>query len=300
MQSNQPLVIHRPGEFLDLYLYPRSPLVTSFGTQWQNIELIHMRQPTYEIPEVCNPWHTLLILPNSASTTSTIDGIAQKDLTAPGDMMIIPANVGHGGSWASELEMIVIGLHPSLFTHVLEDATNFNSTELVPHFATPDPLVHQLGLSLKTILEQNPIGSRLYAETTAAMLSVHLLQRYGQQNLEFKDYTDGLPRGTLRQVTEYIDAHLDQELGLAELAAISHLSLHYFARLFKKSTGVTPHQFVIRCRVNRAKTLLLAGKGSISAIAQQVGFANQAHLNVHVKRLLGVTPKMILEQRKNQ
>jgi AraC family transcriptional regulator len=298
MPSNQPSVIHSPGEFLDLY--PRPPLLTSFATQWQNIYLVHMRQPACEMPEVCIPLHTLLILPNSASIDSTIDGIAQKDLITPGDMMMIPANVGHSGYWASELEMIAIGLHPSLFANVIDDATNLNPAELVPHFATPDPLVHQLGLSLKTVLEQNPTGSRLYAETTAAMLSVHLLQRYGQHNLEFKDYADGLPWCTLCQVIEYIDAHLDQELGLAELAAISHLSLHYFTRLFKQSTGVTPHQFVIRCRVKRAKTLLLAGKDSISAIAQQVGFANQAHLNVHIKRLLGVTPKMILEQRKNR
>ena len=120
------------------------------------------------------------------------------------------------------------------------------------------------------------------------------------RRLEFKDYTDGLSRSALRQVIEYVHAHLDQELGLAELAAIAHLSPHYFTRLFKQSTGSTPHQFVIRCRVERAKTLLLSGKSSIAEIAQQVGFANQAHLNVHIKRSLGVTPKMILEQRKNR
>jgi AraC family transcriptional regulator len=52
--------------------------------------------------------------------------------------------------------------------------------------------------------------------------------------------------------------------------------------------------------VKRAKTLLLSGQDSIAAIAQQVGFASQAHLTVHVKRLLGVTPKMLLQQRKNR
>lgn len=298
MQTNGPSAIRTPGDFLELY--PCSPIVTSFATSWQRIYLAHMRQPAYQMPEAYFPLHILLILPNAASIDSTIDGISRKELIAPGNMMLIPENVEQSGSWTSEVEMLAIGLHPSLFAEAIDDATNFRSTELVPHFATPDPLVHQLGLSLKTVLEQNLSGSRLYAETTAAMLSVHLLQHYSQRKPEFKDYTDGFPRTTLRQVIEYIHAHLDQELGLAELAAIAHLSPYYFTRLFKQSTGVTPHQFVIRCRVERAKALLLAGKGSIAEIAQQVGFANQAHLNVHIKRLLGVTPKTILEQRKNQ
>jgi AraC family transcriptional regulator len=298
MHSSRPSVVRTPVELLATY--PRSPLLGSLAAQWRKIGLAHLRQPAYEMPEVSLPWHTLAIFPNATSISLTIDGLAQQQAIAPGEMIIVPANTGQGAHWTTELEMIALELSPALFTEAIDDATNFRSTELVPHFATPDPLVHQLGLSLKTVLEQNPSGSRLYAETTAAMLSVHLLQHYSQRKPEFKDYADGLPRTTLRQVIEYIYAHLDQELGLAELAAIAHFSPYYFTRLFKQSTGVTPHQFVIRCRVERAKALLLAGKGSIAEIALQVGFSNQAHLNVHIKRLLGVTPRTILEQRKNR
>jgi len=169
----------------------------------------------------------------------------------------------------------------------------------VPQAPIRDALVCQLGLALKTVLEHDPISGRLYAEAAATMLAVHLLQHYGQRKLEFRDYTDGLPRSVLRQVIDYIQANLEQELGLADLATIANLSPHYFTRLFKQSTGFTPHQFVIRCRVERAKTLLLNSQSSIAEVAQQVGFANQAHLNVQIKRLLGVTPKTILKQRKN-
>ena len=262
--------------------------------------MAYMRQPTHEFPEVCLPIPGIGICTASAFTERTLDGTSKIDSIETGEIVVVPANVGHGVRWTGEIEIILIGLDPSLFTYAIGDATNLNQTKLVPHFATPDPLVYQLGLSLKAILEQNPTGNRLYAETTAAMLSVHLLQHYGERRLEFNDYTDGLPRSALRQVIDYIHANLAQELGLAELAAIAHLSPHYFTRLFKQSTGVTPHQFVIQCRVERAKTLLLAGKDAIAEIAQQVGFANQAHLNVHIKRLLGVTPKMLLEQGKNR
>jgi AraC family transcriptional regulator len=100
-------------------------------------------------------------------------------------------------------------------------------------------------------------------------------------------------------VFDYIQANLDRDLGLTDLAKIAHLSPHYFTRLFKQSTGFTPHQFVIKCRVERAKVLLGKGQDSIADIAQQVGFANQAHLNVHLKRLLGITPNTIFQQRTN-
>lgn len=261
--------------------------------------MIAMQQSAYELPEVSIPLDGVGIFTSSNVSERTIDGISNSESTNVGDIVVVPANIGHSVRWFTEGEMIVIGLDTSLVSSAIDNAAYFTQTELLPHFSTPDPLVYQLGLSLKSVLEQDPAGSRLYAEIAAAMLSVHLLQKYGKRKLEFKSYTDGLPRSILRQVIEYIEANLGGELGLADLAAIAHLSPHYFTRLFKQSTGFTPHQFVIRCRVERAKILLLAGKESIAEIAQQVGFANQAHLNVHIKRLLGVTPKMILEHRKN-
>lgn len=297
MLPDQPLAVQSPVEFLNLY--PRPPLLTSLATEWQTIAIAYMSQPAYELPESCTSLHGIAISTASTVVERTIDGITKSELSSPGSMVVVPANVGHSSRWSHEEEMLMIGLDPTLFAYAIDDAA-LGSTRLVPQFLTPDPLVYQLGLALRTLLQQDPRGSRLYAETTAAMLSVHLLKNYGEQKLEFREYSDGLPRSTLRQVIEYIDANLNHELGLAELAAIAHLSPHYFTRLFKRSTGLTPHQFVIRCRVKRAKTLLLSGQDSIAAIAQQVGFASQAHLTVHVKRLLGVTPKMLLQQRKNR
>jgi AraC family transcriptional regulator len=281
-------------------LFPNSLLLSSsITTKWQTIAMGHVRRLAGEYPEARFPLHNIIIPITPGFGEQIIDGDSKKGSVVPENITVIPANVVHS-SRSSEFDMIGIGLNPSLFECANEDATNLKPTELLPQFAMPDPLVYQLGLSLKNVLERDPTGSRLYAETTATMLTVHLLQHYGKQRLEFKDYTDGLARSTLRQVVDYIQENLDSELGLAELAAVAHLSPHYFTRLFKQSTGQTPHQFVIRCRVERAKALLLNGSGSISEIAQQVGFANQAHLNVHIKRSLGVTPKMILEQRKNR
>ena len=75
------------------------------------------------------------------------------------------------------------------------------------------------------------------------------------------------------------------------------MSPSYFSRLFKQSTGYAPHQYVIRCRVERAKKLLLQEKLTIADIAYSLGFAHQSHLNRHFKRLVGVTPKKFRQQK---
>jgi len=76
-----------------------------------------------------------------------------------------------------------------------------------------------------------------------------------------------------------------------ELAAIAQLSVFHFCRSFKRSTGFTPHQYVIQQRVERAKQLLKDGKMGISEVAIACGFTHQSHLNRHFKRLTGVPPK---------
>ncbi|NEQ26951.1 MAG: helix-turn-helix transcriptional regulator, partial [Microcoleus sp. SIO2G3] len=106
--------------------------------------------------------------------------------------------------------------------------------------------------------------------------------------------TNGLPRHTLRQVMDYIHEHLDRDLTLATLAAIAQISPSYFSNLFKQSTGLSPHQYVIRCRVDRAKQLLRQGKLSIAEIAYSLGFTHQSHFSHHFKRLVGNSPKAFL------
>ncbi|NJS10840.1 MAG: helix-turn-helix transcriptional regulator, partial [Microcoleus sp. CSU_2_2] len=73
------------------------------------------------------------------------------------------------------------------------------------------------------------------------------------------------------------------------------ISSYHFCRLFKQSTGFSPHQYVIQQRVERAKQLLRQGQMSIGEIAIACGFSHQSHFNRHFKRLTGVTPKTWIE-----
>jgi AraC family transcriptional regulator len=275
-------------------------ILTSQKAGWNGIFLGHFRIPANESPEVSSPfWHSLLIFPKTSApiqSQRTLDGKIRHEQVVEGDLVITPAQVSHRSCWNAEHDFIVIAIASDVFACAVDESAEPSNIELLPHFATSDGLVLQIGLALQGVLENKASGSRLYAETMANTLAVHLLQNYSAHQPILREYSGGLSRHQLRQVIDYINGHLERELGLAELAAIVQMSPHYFTRLFKHSTGMTPHQYVIRRRVERAKELLLKEELSIAEVAYSVGFANQSHLNRHLKRVLGVTPRHIRQR----
>jgi AraC family transcriptional regulator len=102
--------------------------------------------------------------------------------------------------------------------------------------------------------------------------------------------TTMLPLSRLRRVTDYIREHLDQHLTLAQLGAVVFMSPYHFARLFQHSTGVPPHRFVVRARIDHAADLLAAPELTIAQISRVVGFRTPSHFATVFHRIMGVTP----------
>jgi AraC-like DNA-binding protein len=100
-----------------------------------------------------------------------------------------------------------------------------------------------------------------------------------------------LPPSRFRRVTEYIGEHLDQDLTLVQLGAVVCMSPYHFARLFRRSAGVSPHRFVVRARIDRATTLLAAPELSIARISRVVGFRTPSHFSTVFRRITGITPR---------
>jgi AraC family transcriptional regulator len=89
---------------------------------------------------------------------------------------------------------------------------------------------------------------------------------------------------------EYIDEHHAQPIRLAELSALLHMSPYHFARLFTRTAGVPPHQFVVRRRIDAARALLTTERIPIAVIARAVGFRTASHFTTTFRRFIGVTP----------
>ena len=99
----------------------------------------------------------------------------------------------------------------------------------------------------------------------------------------------GLRRGRFGAL-DYIEAHLTDELGLVELAAIVELSPHYFGEAFRISTGRSPHRYVMERRIEWARDLLWDADRPIRDIAYAAGFSSQSHFTANFRRVTGVTP----------
>ena len=106
---------------------------------------------------------------------------------------------------------------------------------------------------------------------------------------EFRE-AGGLSERALKSATDYINDNLASELTLAEIAGVANLSPHHFARMFKQSTGMPPHRYLIGQRLECAKGLLARTELSISEVAQACGFSHQGHLARHFRNVLGTTP----------
>lgn len=141
---------------------------------------------------------------------------------------------------------------------------------------------------LLTELHRESFGSPLYVESLANVLAVHLLRHHATTRPPLPVYEGGLPQRHLLQVLDYIDAHLGNEVTLAELVDISQF---HFGRLFKRSLGLSPYQYLLQQRVERAKTLLKCTDKPIVAIALECGFNSQSHLGRKFRQLTGITPK---------
>src|SRR5712664_1329827 len=149
-------------------------------------------------------------------------------------------------------------------------------------FVIRDPLAELLG---RTLVEGGRAGDRLYAESVGQTLVMHIAR------LELPRPTvNALPKWRLKRVQEYVDAHLDESISLADLAQVAGLSRMHFAAQFRAATGYRPHDYLLYQRIESAKAMLSSTDMPLAEIALNAGFQAQAHFSTVFKRLTGETP----------
>lgn len=190
-------------------------------------------------------------------------------------------------------------MHPILFVHSFHEVCPVHRLEIVPDLKGHDPLLQHMALVLQTTVEGKGMNGRLYVETLVDALAVHFLRRFGSTCHSVNNGPDGLSLYKLRRTIAYIKAHLAHELSLVTLAAMEKTSPAHFARLFKSATGLAPHQYVIRCRMEEAKRLLTETEEVLSDIGLQVGCADQSHFTALFHKHVGLTPKAYRDSTKS-
>lgn len=292
MSIEQPLRIDAAQADSFNPLLPKPLILSSRKAGWDSFYFAYHRQSPYSIPETFPTQHTINIYTNPFSAKVKLNGHWQQRWCEVGDCGIFPSQqVAPAAIFEQELGIIHLYLEPASLARAAFESIDGDRIELVQQLQVRDALIQQLGLSLKQELEMGAADSRLYAESVAAMLAVHLLKRYSVHQPIFQKRTGGLSSYNLRATIAYINDNLEQNISLTEIASVVHMSPHYFATLFKQSTGVAPHQYLTQCRIERAKHYL-AKNLSVTQVSQLVGYQSQSHFAKVFRKHVGITPKL--------
>lgn len=274
-------------------------LLTSAGRAWNGLsaDFIHIPRGRVHVPG--SDTHRLgMHFGPPVNADCQCGGRRMRRVQKPGDIDIIPAGVE--GSWEDDADcrILRLSLAPSLIARVAgELGRDAGKAQLRPQLQLRDTRLEAIGWAIKADLEADTPSDPLYIELLANALAVRLIETAtgGPQRPDGR----GEPKLSARQLrvlTEFIETHLDKRLHLADLAAVAGLSATRLKTLFRNSTGLPVHQYVIRRRVEHARALMTTTMMPASEIAVAAGFAHQSHMASTMRRLLGETPGEIMRR----
>lgn len=136
-------------------------------------------------------------------------------------------------------------------------------------------------------------ANQLLLSSASTLLLTHLIQNYSNVQWRLPTVTGGLAPHLLRNLLAWIEEHLEQPLTLADLAAQASLSEYHFARMFRQSMNMAPHQYVMQRRMIKAQNLICHTQQPLTEIALACGFSSASHFSHRVKSATGLTPSQL-------
>ena len=275
-------------------LLPGSPIThsSSAATPWTGLILEKHRIGAVEIPE--HEHHTFCL---HLQTSGPVEmdwhshGRTGHLNTGAGDLIFLTPGTRDSLLWHGPSHRIIASIDPSI---LVKAATQLELSQL-PDFdnlwSFQDDQLRLLLTEMEREVTSGSATGPLYGDLLGLSLSVALIRKYGHPSATPALHKGGIAKPRLTRVLEYIATNLPSEIRLEDLAAIAGLSIFHFARAFRESTGVTPHQYVLQRRIDAVKTLLRTRNWNLEAIASATGFADASHLTKAFRRHTGTTPK---------
>ena len=275
----------------DVHTNSASAVVHKRKASWDGIRLEHCQLQRGELPAHRHREHVVLLslTDGCKGELITSSGIGVRGTQTRGNVCVLPSGLEHQATLEGRSEHLALYLDRSLIDRAAAGAQFSGNFEIAERYARGDNVISGVGMALLGELESEGLSGRLYAESLGNVLAVHLLRYYAVTTSK-PAFTGGLSATKLRKVTDFIADNYSKDLRLAELAQVAGMSSFHFAREFKRTTGTTPHQYLIKFRVERAKALLARNDLPLIEVGLQSGFSHQSHFTRLFRRVTGTTP----------
>ena len=296
MKGERILGVHTTsGNLVPLASTP--PSLSSAKTSWNGITLELHHLPPSESPELCLQQHSISIqLANPFQIDWRVaGGKLHTSYVRKGDVGIIVKGTPTQARWYKDIKFIILSLDDNLLNIIAEEIVNNDSWEICSKRGIRDSQILHLGMALKVEVEAGCPSGKTYGESIATALSAHLLKHYSIAGRLIPESDIHLPERQLHLVISYINDNLAQELSLAKLSTLIQMSTYSFCRWFKSVMGFSPHQYIIYCRLEKAKLLLSHTRLPIVEIALDVGCSSQSNFTALFRKQIGMTPKAYRE-----
>lgn len=218
----------------------------------------------------------------------------QRETSSTPHVWVIPPNIPHSAEWKGTAAMIVLYVEPGYIREESQCELLVGAVMPLSKFTQSDYLITRLCRKFHDICHRKRSFSETFVAAIGAVLAPLLLNAYLHPSLVRQSRARGLSEVRLRRVTDYIEVHLREPLTRAVLARECHLSEHHFSRTFKASMGMAPMKYVWRCRIYRARQLLETGQWKVAAVAAEMCFFDQSHLDRQFRREFGCSPGSVV------
>jgi AraC family transcriptional regulator len=274
---------------------PVAPFAGSDQLGWSGLHAIRFRDvPASEIISPGMAHHLLVLITRPPEKLELrYEGVKRDKPPPPGYISIVPSACVAQWRWTGPKDSLHIFLDPELIARVASESFELDSarTEIPPFDGLKVPEIRAAMLAVNAELATGGIGGPILVESLANVLAVHLIRHFMTPRKRVSRADNVLPPYKLNTVIEYVMENLDNDPTLEQMAAVARLSPYHFARQFRKTTGLPPHQYVIARRVERAQHILKRDHDvSLGEVALRVGFSDQSQFSFHFKRIAGVTP----------
>jgi AraC family transcriptional regulator len=206
-----------------------------------------------------------------------------------GELILCRRHTEEWARWQSTIRMLAFVIPDQAFGAVVDDM-NGGKLELEASSRLEDPTVSALLSAVEAEEAAGHPSGRLFFDSIGHALAATLLRSRGHLRHPLRDYRGNLPAFKMRRVLDFVHAHMSDDVSMAALAREADLSPAYFSQAFRRSTGMSPHQYVLRLRVDRAKQLLHKSDLRVIDIAIECGFRTQQHFARVFRSVARVTP----------